>query len=157
MMKKSEYLDICRKCKGLCCKLGGTNLTKKEVDRVLNKGHDNHFIEVKSGIFELKSNDDGVCPYLMEDFSCKIHDVKPLICTCWPIFPEFDKGEINHVLINCPLTKKMKKDEIEKCREESLSVDIKIAESAADETLLPPQQIEVIKKRYEIIESDEKD
>ena len=154
-MKKSEYLDICKKCKASCCKLGGTNLTKEEVDRVLVKGFENNFIEIKPGIYELKSNEDGVCPYLQEDFSCKIHDVKPLICTCWPIFPEFDKGKINHILINCPLVKKMPKEDIEKCKKESLCVTMKIAEATSDESLIPPEQLKKILERYEAIEKSE--
>jgi Fe-S-cluster containining protein len=154
-MKKSEYLDICQKCKASCCKLGGTNLTKEEVDRVLNKGFENNFVEVKPGIYELKADENGVCPYLEEDHSCKIHDVKPLICTCWPIFPEYDRGKINHELINCPLAKQMSEEEIEKCRKESLCVSLDIAKCSADESSTPIHQIELIKKRYEEIESSE--
>jgi Fe-S-cluster containining protein len=158
-MKKSEYLNVCQKCKASCCKLGGTNLTKKEVDRILDKGHKNHFIVVKEGVYELKSKKNGVCPYLKEDFSCKIHDVKPLICTCWPIFPEYDekRKKINHELINCPLTKKMKKEEIFKCKKESLCVSLDVAQSAADETLTPIHQLAIIKKRYKDIEESDLD
>ena len=154
-MKKSEYLHVCQKCQALCCKLGGTNLTKEEVDRILNKGFENHFIKIKEEIYELKSNNDGTCPYLNKDFSCKIQEVKPMICTCWPIFPEFEDGKINHVQINCPLTKNMKKEEIEKCKSESLCVPLEVAEASADESLISLKQLEVIKKIYGIIEKEE--
>jgi Fe-S-cluster containining protein len=154
-MKKSEYLDICQKCKASCCKLGGTNLTKEEANRILNKGFENNFIEVRPGIYELKADENGICPYLEEDHSCKIHDVKPLICTCWPVFPEFDNGKIDHVLINCPLAKKMKEEDIEKCRKESMRVNIKVAEASADESLITPQELKLIEERYNEIEKSE--
>ena len=151
-MKKTEYLDICRECKASCCKLGGTNLTKEEVDRVLKNGFENHFFEVKPGVYELKAGEDGVCPYLEEDFSCKIHSVKPLICTCWPIFPEYEEGKINHVLVNCPLAKKMKEEDIESCKKESFCVRLDVAECTADESLMTPGELKMILERYEEIE-----
>ena len=151
-MKKSEFLNICQECKATCCKLGGTNLTKEEVDRVLKKGFENHFFEVKPGVFELKCKEDGVCPYLQEDYSCKIHEVKPLICTCWPIFPEYKDGKIKHELINCPLTKTMKKEDIDKCKKESLCVRLDVAKVTSDESLIPPEQLKLILKRYDDIE-----
>lgn len=154
-MKKSEFLKICQKCNGLCCKLGGTNLTKEEVSKVIDAGFDNHFAEIVSGIYELKSKKDGVCPYLMEDLSCEIHEVKPLICSCWPFFPEFENGRVEQVLINCPLTKHLSTEELEICRKEAMDVTQKVAEISADDSLIPKEQHCLILQRYKQIEEYE--
>ena len=153
-MKKFEYLTVCQKCKALCCKLGGTNLTKEEVDKILSSGFENNFVLVKEGVYELKSKTDGSCPYLNLDFSCKIQEVKPLVCTCWPIFPEFENGKIEYVLINCPLVKNMDNKEIEKCIAESQKVESIIAESLADENLVSKEELAIICERYKIIEGN---
>ena len=43
----------------------------------------------------------------------------------------------------------MPKEEIEKCRKESLCVSLNVAESAADKSLTPIHQLAIIKKRYQ--------
>jgi len=156
-MKKDEYLSVCQKCNALCCKLGGTNLTKKEVDRVLAKGFKNHFVQITPEVYELKSKPDGVCPYLKEDLSCEIHEVKPIICTSWPVFPEFDNGKIDHILINCPLTRTLSKEEIEECKKESSMVNLKVSKITCDYASVPESQRKMIKEIYKIIETEKFD
>lgn len=153
-MKKDNFLDVCKKCNALCCKLGGTNLTKEEVDKILNAGFENHFFEIVPGIYELKSHDNGVCPYLDKDNSCKIQDVKPLICTCWPIFPEFENNKVKLVLVNCPLAKHHSKEDLEKCNKEGLLVPQEVARITADESLIPSEQLKIINEICEKIESE---
>ena len=154
-MKKSEFLNICKECNALCCKLGGTNLTKEEVDKILKAGYKNNFKEITPGIFELVSNNDGVCPYLNEDNSCEIQEVKPIICSCWPVFPEFVNGKVKPILVNCKLKRIMSKEDIDKCKKEALQVSKKVAEITADESLIPKDQLEIINKRVEEIEEEE--
>ncbi|MEM4182157.1 MAG: YkgJ family cysteine cluster protein [Candidatus Pacearchaeota archaeon] len=80
-MKKDKVLEVCQKCNAACCKMGGPDFTKSEMQKVLKAEHQNFFIKINSNYYELKSKK-GVCPYLSKENSCLIHKEKPLMCKC---------------------------------------------------------------------------
>lgn len=147
MVKAEQYLEICRKCKAECCKIGGPNFTEKEMKNVLKKGHKNYFFEVRDKIYELKSKKDR-CPYLKKDNSCEIQNVKPLLCLCWPVLPDFKNWKKTYILIECPLTKVLTKNEIEKCKKEASKISKKMMDIALDYSTIPKKEAEKLEKKF---------
>lgn len=148
MVKANKFLEVCQKCKAACCKMGGPNFTEKEMKKVLKAGYKDYFFKVKPGIYELKTKK-GVCPYLKKDNSCEIHKVKPILCLCHPVFPNFNKKKKGYVIIDCPIAKIMTKKEIEKCKKEADKVSKELLEAALDwGTIKNKKDRELIKKRF---------
>ncbi len=116
----SNYIhsNICRGCGGYCCTQGGSIATKLEVDRVIDAGYPNRFIEITENCYVTDFGDDLVCPYL-KDSACEIYPVRPLVCRKYPIFST--DGE-EHYLVHCPLTQYLSKDDIAQCIEAALEV-----------------------------------
>ena len=129
-MKSDKFLDVCQKCGALCCKVGGPNFTEEEMKKVLDAGFEDYFFKVRSKIYELKSKR-GRCPYLKKDNSCEIHGVKPILCVCHPVFPNFD-GKAGYSLVECPLAKVMSGKEIDKCKRDADKVSAELMEAALD-------------------------
>jgi len=117
-METHNHSDICRKCGGYCCKLGGALATKSEVDRVIKAGYTNKFIEITENCYITDFGTNLVCPYL-KGFSCEIYPVRPLLCKIYPIFST--DGE-EHFLVQCPLTQYLSKDDIAQCIESALEI-----------------------------------
>ena len=146
-MKANKFLKICQKCKAMCCKAGGPNFTEAEMKKVLKAGHKNYFFKVRPGVYELKSKK-GICPYLKKDNSCEIHKVKPILCVCHPIFPNFS-GKKGYTLIECPLAKAMSKKEIKKCKKDADKVSRKLMKVALDwGTIKNKTDRKLIEKRF---------
>ncbi len=115
MIIYSEPFDrwkcVHEKCNAKCC-VGGRKVTKGDIERIAEAigQNPNEFAELerKGGLFELKSNDKGMCIFL-DGNSCMLHDkdVKPIFCQMYPF--KFD-GIINadeivlkvRVVKNCP-------------------------------------------------------
>jgi len=146
-MKSDNFLEICKKCGALCCKVGGPNFTEKEMKRVLDKGFENHFFKVREGIYELKTRK-GFCPYLNSDNSCKIQEVKPILCICHPVFPSFS-GKKKYTLINCPLAKIMDKKQIKVCKLEADKVSDELIEAALDWDTINKEDRKIVLERFE--------
>ena len=108
---KLNIKKVCGKCKASCCKMGGPDFTKKEMQRVLRAGFKDCFSKIDNNHYELKSKN-GKCPYLSKDYSCLIHNVRPLMCKCWPIFPDIKNKKREYFLIQCPVTSYLSKKEI---------------------------------------------
>ena len=148
MVKADKFLNICQKCKATCCKIGGPNFTEKEMKSVLKAGHKNYFFEVRPRIYELKTKR-GICPYLKKDNSCEIHKIKPILCLCHPIFPNFDKKKKDYVIIECPMAKILTKKEIEKCKKDADKISKKLLDTALDwRTIKNKADRKLIKKRF---------
>lgn len=124
----------------------GSNFTKKEMLQVLKAGHKNYFFNVKYGIYELKSKR-AVCPYLKKDNSCEIHEVKPVLCLCWPVFPNFDRRKGGYIIIQCPLVNCLSKKETEKCRKEASKVSERLLDVALDNTTVSKSTRRLIETR----------
>jgi len=88
----------CRKCAIYCCKLGGPNLTKDDIDQMESVRYDiaeiiepakrqyRHFPLMPSTI---KSRKDGSCIFLRvgekrDAYECSIYDVRPVLCRLYP-------------------------------------------------------------------------
>jgi Fe-S-cluster containining protein len=115
--------------------------------KVLKSGYKNYFFEVKDNIYELKSKR-GICPYLTKNNSCKIHKIKPILCLCWPVFPNFRKKKKEYILIECPMTKILSKREIEKCRKEASKISKKLLDVALDFSTISKSEAKLIQKRF---------
>jgi len=146
-MKSNKFLEVCQKCKATCCKVGGPNFTQKEKDTVINEGYKDYFFKVRPGIYELRSKR-GKCPYLKKDNSCEIHKIKPILCVCHPVFPNF-KGKKGYSIIECPLAKVMSEKEINKCKKDADKVSKRLMEAALDwGTIKNKKDREIIEKRF---------
>ncbi len=118
MMSSHNYSHICKECGGYCCTQGGTSATKLEVDRIIEAGHPNKFIEITEDCYVTDFGKDLICAYL-KDSTCEIYPVRPLLCRKYPIFTT--DGE-EHYLVHCPLTQHLPQDEIAHCIEAALDV-----------------------------------
>ena len=117
-MADYNHSDICRECGGYCCTLGGSLATKLEVDRVIEAGYPNKFIEITETCYITDFGDTLVCPYL-KDSVCEIDPVRPLLCRKYPLFST--DGE-EHYLVHCPLTQRLSEDDLAQCIEAALQV-----------------------------------
>lgn len=117
-MAEHNHSDICRKCGGYCCTLGGVLATKSEVDGIIEAGYPNRFIEIMENCYVTDFGKDLVCPYLKES-ACEIYALRPLLCRKYPIFST--DGEV-HYLVHCPLTQHFSKDDFASCIEAALEV-----------------------------------
>ena len=117
-MTGSDHSNICKECGGYCCTQGGTVATKMEVDRVIEAGYPNKFIEITENCYVTDFGESLVCPYLKESL-CEIYPVRPLLCRKYPIFST--NGE-EHYLVQCPLTPHLSEDDLAQCIEAALEV-----------------------------------
>ena len=117
-MTEHNHSDICKRCGGYCCTQGGSVATKLEVDRVIEAGYPNKFIEITENCYVTDFGEDLICPYLKKS-TCEIYPVRPLLCRKYPIFST--DGE-EHYLVHCPLTQYLSKDDLALCIEAALQV-----------------------------------
>ena len=95
----------CRRCATFCCKLGGPNLTRKDIKRITQGGYKarEFVVPFKSEsegwptfLGSLKGKEDGSCIFLesgLEEgiYECSIYDFRPALCKLYP----FDFYKIN--------------------------------------------------------------
>ncbi|KXH75698.1 MAG: hypothetical protein AM326_08725 [Candidatus Thorarchaeota archaeon SMTZ-45] len=117
-MTVHNYSNICKECGGYCCKQGGSLATKLEVNRIIEAGYPNKFIEISENCYITDFGEDLVCPYLKES-ACEIYPVRPILCRKYPIFST--NGE-EHYLVHCPLTQYLSEEDITQCIEIALEV-----------------------------------
>lgn len=109
--------EICEKCGGKCCKLGGAEFTKSDRDRVLSAGHPNYFRKLSSDHYETKTKE-GVCAYLTKENLCSIQELKPKMCWAWPVSLDYKKHKKVFELMLCPLTPYITEKEIKLMKEQ---------------------------------------
>jgi len=78
-------IDICKKCRASCCKLGGADFTLLEKNIVLKAGYPDFFVKINDNHYELKCTG-GICPYLTKENSCSIYNFRPLVCKSFPVY-----------------------------------------------------------------------
>jgi Fe-S-cluster containining protein len=116
------YRDVCTHCKALCCTLVTPPLTKKERQKIIDAGFPNHFKKITEDVYVIKPGRSNVCPYLKDDYSCLIQDVKPRLCSLWPVIP-YDKNNTRGCLIiHCPLFPLLSKETIETAMKEAANI-----------------------------------
>ena len=147
-MKTSEVLKVCQKCGAACCRMGGPDFTKFEMEKVLKAGYPNFFIEINSNHYEVKSKK-GICPYLAEDNSCSIHEVRLPMCKSWPVYPHYKSGEKRYFLAECPLTPLLSKQDVQNMKEQASLIQKEIVLDSFTSSKLPKQDINLIKERFD--------
>jgi Fe-S-cluster containining protein len=89
----------CKQCATFCCKLGGPNLTKGDIERIKQAGYktESFLGPVQNGKYEsmiapygcLRSKKDGSCIFLKlnhekHSYECTIYCVRPILCRIYP-------------------------------------------------------------------------
>lgn len=143
-MKLENIKRVCLKCKASCCKMGGPDFTKKEMQKVLKAGFKNCFSKIDDDWYELKSKN-GRCPYL-KNYLCSIHDVRPLMCKCWPVYLKFKNKKREYILIQCPLTPYLSKKQILEMKKQASKLPKRFVEEV--KTNLPKKDFELIMRRF---------
>jgi Fe-S-cluster containining protein len=134
-MSKLKILEICKKCKAHCCKLGDLTVTAKEMDKILKAGFPDHFIKVGKGRYDIKS-ENGRCPYLKKDYSCQIYEVRPKFCMIWPVNPEYSENGIGFTVIKCPLFPYLNGSDISKSKKIASEIPLDMIKEIWD---IPPR------------------
>lgn len=147
MVKSDQFLEVCRRCGSKCCKMGGPTLTKKERDTILKAGHKDKFFPVAKGYYEIRCKK-GLCAYLRKDDSCSIQRVKPLLCRCWPIFPEHVGRRRHFIMYQCPLAKILTKEQIDNCKREAKQVSKRFLSVALDYSTIPASEAKILERRF---------
>ena len=129
-MKELSLEKYCIPCGSECCKTGDSIaspiLSHEEMIAIHEETQKDVFTEVKtpSGIYYIIKEQQGTnrCSFLTEQNKCSIQDVKPMDCLCYPIKAAYYyDGRIQFVIdTNCPATKHLSPEFIEKAKEIAL-------------------------------------
>jgi len=144
-MKKEGLFKVCKNCKTSCCKLGGAEFTKKEMQRVLKSGYPNYFIKINDNHYETKTKR-GACAYLNKDNSCKIQKIKPKMCWAWPVNLGFSGKKKIYYLMQCPLTPYLKEEDIKKMKKQMSDYTKEFI--YCSNTKMPDSEVDLVIKRY---------
>jgi len=117
------------------------------MEKVLKAGHPDHFIEIRSGQFELKSNN-AVCPYLAKDLSCSIHELRPQACRAWPVHVRLKDGEREYLLMDCLLTPKLSEGDLREMKGQAARIRTENIENSFRCSRLSKPEIDLIEKRF---------
>jgi uncharacterized protein len=139
MQRQDDFLDVCSKCKGACCKGARPPLTSKRI-QIINNSISNA-VEIEDRSLQSKQwyckkeytypkENSGWCIFLNSKKTCQIHAFKPETCIAGPITFDinFKKGVIEWYLKKetiCPLAGELYKDKL-KHHIESAKREIKI-------------------------------
>ncbi len=145
-MNASEILKICKKCGAKCCNLGGSNITEKEREIIINAGHPDYTLMISENHYEFIC-ENGRCPYLKIDNTCAIQEVKPVSCQCFPVHPEFVDGKKEYFLAQCPLGKAISSEMIVELRNHATKCSDKIVKERFETSNISKEDLELIKKR----------
>ena len=146
-MNADMALEVCKRCKAACCRLGGPWFTKADKDKVLKAGYPDFFVMCDKDFYELKSKK-GVCPYLGKDDSCSIQDAKPDMCTSWPVFSEYDGGKVSYTIAHCPLTPLLSGEDIKLMKIQAGRIPKHLIVYSLDKSKLSGQEIDLILRRF---------
>ncbi|RLC23173.1 MAG: YkgJ family cysteine cluster protein [Deltaproteobacteria bacterium] len=83
----------CRMCGECCYGEGGIVVSREEAKRIA--GHLGigagmfimRYCEIRHGRMYLRTGPDRYCVFLERGKGCRIHPVKPAVCSLWPFFP----------------------------------------------------------------------
>lgn len=123
-----RFLEVCNQCKALCCTLLMPPVTEKEKHNILKAGFEDHFAKIGDGVYAIKPGDNGNCPYLKKDYSCKIHGVKPTLCKVWPVIPHYQNNKRDCIVIKCPLFPLISKKEFQQTKKEAERIPLPIVQ-----------------------------
>lgn len=141
-MDRDKILNTCKSCQAACCKMCGPDFTEAEMKKVLEAGEANFFNNINEHHQELKTKN-GLCPYLKEDNSCSIHELRPAMCRCWPIYPECSKNKKKYFQMECALTPLLSEEEIQELKKEAESIPKELLVSSYNNSALTEEEIKV--------------
>jgi Fe-S-cluster containining protein len=145
-MKLDDIKRACKKCNASCCRLGGSEFSEREMKKALkiNPEYKNLFIKVGDDHYEAKTKN-GNCLFLDKNNSCIIHNAKPLLCKCWPIYVDIKKNKKEYFLVACPLTKYLTKKQIQSMEKQAQKVSIDHINCF--NTTLTQRELKLLRKR----------
>jgi len=132
MLTSEQFLSVCRHCKAWCCTLVRPSVTEHEKLAILAVGFNDYFTKIDDDIYIIKPDSNGICPYLKDDYSCKIHQVKPKLCKIWPVIPRYKNGKRDYVVIKCPLFPQLSKEKLEQAKKEAETISTLIIQHLWD-------------------------
>jgi len=80
----------CKRCATFCCKLGGPQLSLKDVERLKKAGHrETEFLDAAHGV--LRNTASGSCIFLGFDaekgvYKCAVYQRRPALCRLYPFY-----------------------------------------------------------------------
>jgi Fe-S-cluster containining protein len=101
-------------------------VTEEEKNAIIEAGFDDYFLYRRHGIYDIKTGMNSRCPYLKNDNSCLIHDVKPILCRIWPVIPRIKNNKRSFIIIKCPLFPHLSKEDIIQAKKEAETIPVEI-------------------------------
>lgn len=113
---QNKFKFGCVRCADLCCKLGGPELTEKDIERIEKAGYDTkdflnpkgqYKIKLENITGALKTKQDGTCIFLKYDnkkncYKCNIYEYRPTLCKLYPFRIEsLEDNQIAFKFIPC--------------------------------------------------------
>ncbi|MFH1290324.1 MAG: hypothetical protein ABIH92_02855 [Nanoarchaeota archaeon] len=129
MCENLSLLKHCIPCKAKCCKTGkliGTPILSEDEASKVKKMADEHIKEVTSPTGEkyytiLEQKGTQRCVFLTDKNKCRIQDIKPLDCLCYPIKAVHAGDAIKFIIDkDCPASKHLSKEFIEDAKKTAL-------------------------------------
>ena len=146
-MKFDIMLKTCQRCSAACCKMGGPDFSKSEMEKVLKAGYKNFFVKLNNNHYELKCKK-GICPYLKEDNSCLIHKVRPLMCKCLPLTINYKNNKKEIMVIECPLTPLLSKQGIQIMKRQINRIPKKMLYETFSHSKFSKSDLKLVQARY---------
>ena len=128
MPVSKKYLTICKACKAFCCTIVIPPVTEQERKKILTAGFEDYFKYIGNGIYEITVGKNKVCPYLLNDYTCKIQSVKPSLCRIWPIIPQIKNNKLSFIVVKCPIYSYLSKEVIIQAKKEAETISNAIIE-----------------------------
>lgn len=145
-MDKKKLSLICKECKAKCCTMGGADFTSSEKNKVIKAGHDDHFRKIAANHYEVISKK-GICPYLNKENGCSIYNVRPAMCRSWLVYVNYSKDKREYVLMDCPLTKHLKRSQISDLKKQARKIQKRIVKGSVSKSKLSKNEIKLIMNR----------
>jgi len=126
MPMSEQFLSVCNHCKAWCCTLVRPPVTEQEKLDILAAGFNDYFTKDEDDIYTIKPDSNGICPYLKDDYSCEIHQVKPKLCKIWPVIPRYKNNKRDYIVIKCPLFPELSREELKKAKKKAETISTPI-------------------------------
>jgi len=91
----------CKRCGACCFGEGGIRVSADEIEKIagfLGESRGSFLSragEIRHGRVYIKTGRDGFCLFYRKDEGCRIHPVKPAICSLWPFYPALLRDKDN--------------------------------------------------------------
>ena len=148
-MEENLALKTCQECNAKCCKLGGAEMTKAEMQKITKAGYpENYFNKISKNHYEFK-NINGACIFLLRNNACSIYNLRQHACKAWPVVYEKHGNKKREFFIaNCPVTKYLSKQDLKEMKEQASKITEEISEYPIDKSKMPKDILDKCIKRY---------